>query len=195
MEDLDKEIRLQVRTKSDRPVMNTVDTPEYINLATHFNANKENINQYESIQFTENSTVIDTFEDEALLRGEIKPKVVKKNVSETDAFGGKTVSSVTYSADASISSSKESSKSVSAIPGNQGTVASPDGKAKVLPYQDIPGNFATVDSLNPKIEKQERYIVVPASVAPFYNPIVLFFISIMLVLLIVAEIVGLIYVF
>lgn len=189
MEELDKEIRLQVRTKSDRPVMNTLDTPEYINLATHFKDNKGNINQYESIQFTENSNVIDTFEDEALLKGEIKPKVVKRNTtsSTTDAFGGNVAPKNIDNA--------ERVATVNTIPSNQGTVASPDGKAKVLPYQDIPGNFATVDSLNPKVEKQERYVVVPSSVAPFYNPIVLFFISIILVLLIVAEIVGLIYVF
>lgn len=170
MDNLDEEIRLKVRTKSDRPVMNAVDTPEYVNLATHFNENKANVDKYESIQFTENSaSYVNTFEDEALLRGEVKPVVVKKSTGEKV-------------------------NTIGAFGGNYASKATADGTV-VLPYQDIPGNFASVDTLTPKIEKQDRYFTVPASIAIFYNPLILIVFSLLLVFLIFLEIIGCIYVF
>ncbi len=180
MDNLDDEIRLQVRTKSDRPVMNTSDTPEYMTLATHFKDGKESLG-YESIQFTEGGADhLEPFEDEALLRGEVKPVVVRKN----------NVPPVTTN---QMTKASPNGATVT-IPTNSASVATADGRT-VLPYQDIQGVFASIDTLNPKIEKQERYTTVPASIALFYNPWILILISMLLVFLIILEFVGCIYVF
>lgn len=211
MDSLDKEIKLQVRTKEDRPVMNASDTPEYINMATHFNEKKSDVEGYESIQFADSSTgFIETFEDEALLRGEVKPVVVKKATpvepqvvtrvkpikpgDVTDASEEKMTAPVISS-----STTPDTMRIVNASPeihtSNSGSVARANGTQTILPYQDIPGVFASIDTLNPEIKKEERYFTVPSSVAIFYNPIVLIFASLLLVFIIVLEFVGCIYVF
>lgn len=185
---IDNEIRLQVRTKADRPVMNASDTPEYVNLATHFNQRqKKQIDTYESLQFTENSTsYVDPFEDEALLSGEVKPVVVRQSsatpyVPKTfmgdnfDPNGSQTVAPTVNEADSSS---------------NQGSTV-----PKRLPYQDLPGNFASVDTLTPKYVKEQTYITVPHSLALFYSPLFLMIISLFFALLIVVELIGLVYVY
>lgn len=198
MENLDDEIRLEVRTKSDRPVLNTPATPEYVNLATHFNEDKSSLDKYESLQFTENSTAyIDTFEDEALLRGEVKPKVVKTSVKpKVPSYEVNTTAKAGGVFDPNKTSDvlRTTNSSPEIYTSNNASRATADGKV-VYPYQDIPGVFASIDTLNPEIKKEERYFTVPSSLAIFYNPLFLTITSLVLVLLIVGELIGLVYVF
>ncbi|MBO7425953.1 MAG: hypothetical protein J6U23_09755 [Clostridiales bacterium] len=161
MENRDDLLRLQVKTKADRPVMNAQDTPEYINLATHYQERKAREEGYESLQFTDDSmNYLPPLEDEDLLNGNVKP-VVKSGTSH-DAFSTPVKQSEDY----------------------------------VPPYRDIPGKYATVgDPVFYKEKRSERYVLVPVSLIPFYNPIILSFAALMLVLLIIVEVIGLIYVF
>lgn len=160
MENRDDLLRLQVKTKADRPVMNAQDTPEYINLATHYQERKAREEGYESLQFTDDSmNYLPPYEDEDLLNGNVKP-VVKS--------GGN------YSA----------------------TATAPVAEDYVPPYRDIPGTYATVgDPVFYKEKRSDRYVLVPISMIPFYNPIVLALASLILALLIVVEVLGVIYVF
>ena len=74
MENRDDLLRLQVKTDANRPVLNTQDTPEYINLATHYQERKAREEGYESLQFTDDSlTYLPPLEDEDLLNGNVKP--------------------------------------------------------------------------------------------------------------------------
>lgn len=184
---IDNEIRLQVRTKSDRPVMNASDTPEYVNLATHFNERqKKHIDTYESLQFTERSmSYVNSFEDEALLSGEVKPVVVRQG--NATPYVPKTFMGDSYATNDSVSPDVNVSTEGPLV--NQGTTS------KRLPYQDIPGNFASVDTLTPKYTKEQTYISVPQSMAIFYNPLFLMVVSLFFALVIVAELIGLVYVY
>ena len=159
MENRDDLLRLQVKTKADRPVMNAQDTPEYINLATHYEERMAREEGMDSLSFTEDSlTYLPPFEDEDLLSGKVKP--VSKSGNATAA----TVNTVSDD--------------------------------YVPPYRDIPGNFATVgEPVFYKEKRSERYILVPTSVVPFYNPLVLTLGSLGLILLIIVEIIGFIYVY
>lgn len=162
MENRDELLRLQVKTKADRPVMNASDnTPEYINLATHYQERKAGESGLDSLEFTENSiNYLSAFEDENLINGNVQPKVTGH---------------VGYTA---------SGKPITMTEGY------------VPPYRDIPGNFATVgEPVFYKEKKSEPYKLVPVSVIPFYNPVVLALISLLLIFLIIVEVLGVIYVY
>ena len=159
MENRDDLLRLQVKTDANRPVLNTQDTPEYINLATHYQERKAREEGYESLQFTDDSlTYLPPLEDEDLLNGNVKP-ISRSGISNS-------------------------------------TVVNTTSEGYVPPYRDIPGTYATVgDPVFYKEKRSDRYVLVPISLIPFYNPIVLALASLILVLLIVVEVLGVIYVF
>ena len=67
-------------TRADRPVLNQKDTPDFINLATHYKESGREVEEYESLQFTEASLDFrNRFEDEAVVRGKVQPSAKGPN--------------------------------------------------------------------------------------------------------------------
>ena len=67
-------------TRADRPVLNQKDTPDFINLATHYKDSGRELEKYESLQFTDGSVDFrNRFEDEAIVRGQVQPSAKGPN--------------------------------------------------------------------------------------------------------------------
>ena len=159
----DDDLMYEASTRADRPVLNTSDTPEFINLATHYKDKSSKLKDYESLQFTEGSLDFrNRFEDDAIVSGQVQP-TVKPGQLQTGR-----VAVMNYK-------------------------PTEDG---IPPYRDIPGTYASVgDTVVTRPKKPEHYVTVPVSWAYIYNPLVLILISLLLILLIAVEIIGVIYVF
>lgn len=67
---------LKIRTNYERPVMNKADTPEYINLSTHYTETQTKPDEPETIIFHQGSTsFIKPLEDDEVVSGNVKPSV------------------------------------------------------------------------------------------------------------------------
>ncbi len=74
---------LKIRTNYERPVMNKADTPEYINLSTHYTEREVKPDEPETLIFHQGSTsFIKPLEDDEVVSGNVKPSVTD-NVSLT----------------------------------------------------------------------------------------------------------------
>ena len=170
----DDDLIFDAANRADRPVLNTSDTPEFINLATHYKDRgaAADVKDVESLQFTEGSLDFNmAFEDDRLISGQVSP-VARQRARQVHP-------TVRPSA-ASRPAVRENRPAADGIP----------------PYRDIPGTYATVgEPVFQKAPKEEHYVSIPISMAALYNPAVLIFAIIMLMFLIAFEIMGVIYVF
>lgn len=77
---------LKIRTNYERPVMNKADTPEYINLSTHYTETQTKPDEPETIIFHQGSTsFIKPLEDDDVVSGNVKPSRTESVSLSVDA--------------------------------------------------------------------------------------------------------------
>lgn len=173
----------------ERKVINTEDTPEYINLATHYSTSSSKVrptsDKIESIKFTDNSiNFIEPIEDEELLSGKVKPVVrvsSKPAVTVDPLCKGSNMTAISP-APAPVAQSDDSMAAFDYTSGNDIAIDS----GSICDSDDLVDNF--------EVNAEEGGEVV-SSHSPFDDISILMAFTFFLVLFIVIEIFGMVYLF
>ena len=131
----DDDLIFEASTRADRPVLNQEDTPEFINLATHYKEKGPKPDPYETLQFTDGSVDFrNRFEDQAVIKGKVKPNPT----GDVRKVQGR----------AAVTSGKSSSDFIPPYRDIPGRYASVDDKApepvKDVRYVTIPSSMAFI---------------------------------------------------